>query len=56
MNFLFICIGPTSVGKSELAKALTLKLFQSIKSMIHFDMSEYTESHSVDRFISILSG
>ena len=48
--------GPTGVGKTELAKALALELFDSPKSMIRIDMSEYTESHSVSRLIGAPPG
>ncbi len=47
----FIFAGPTGVGKTELAKALAAGLFDSQKSLIRFDMSEYMEKHSVSRLI-----
>ena len=50
------CLGPTGVGKTELAKTLALELFDSTKSMIRIDMSEYTESHSVARLIGAPPG
>ena len=49
-------LGPTGVGKTELAKTLALELFDSTKSMIRIDMSEYTESHSVARLIGAPPG
>ncbi len=52
----FIFIGPTGVGKTELAKTLALELFDSTKSMIRIDMSEYTESHSIARLIGAPPG
>lgn len=47
----FLFLGPTGVGKTELAKALAVELFDSEKSMIRIDMSEYMEQHSVSRMI-----
>lgn len=47
----FLFLGPTGVGKTELAKALTQALFSSEKDMIRLDMSEYMEKHSVSRLI-----
>ena len=44
------------MGKTELAKTLALELFDSTKSMIRIDMSEYTESHSVARLIGAPPG
>ncbi|CAF0775838.1 unnamed protein product [Didymodactylos carnosus] len=52
----FLFLGPTGVGKTELAKALASELFDSTKSMIRIDMSEYTESHSVARLIGAPPG
>jgi ATP-dependent Clp protease ATP-binding subunit ClpB len=52
----FLFLGPTGVGKTELAKTLALELFDSAKSMIRIDMSEYTESHSVARLIGAPPG
>jgi len=50
-NAVFLFIGPTGVGKTELAKALAAALFGSERSMIRFDMSEFSESHSVSKLI-----
>lgn len=47
----FIFLGPTGVGKTELAKALASTLFNDEENMIRIDMSEYMESHSVARLI-----
>ncbi len=47
----FIFLGPTGVGKTELAKALAEFLFNDEKSLIRVDMSEYMESHSVAKII-----
>ncbi len=47
----FLFVGPTGVGKTELAKALAETLFNSEKAIIRIDMSEYTEQHSVARLI-----
>ncbi len=47
----FLFLGPTGVGKTELAKALAEALFDSEKSMIRIDMSEYMEKYSVSRLI-----
>ncbi len=49
-------LGPTGVGKTELAKTLALELFDSAKSIVRIDMSEYTESHSVARLIGAPPG
>lgn len=53
---VFIFIGPTGVGKTELAKALAEFLFGSEKDLIRLDMSEYTEKHSVARLIGAPPG
>ncbi|MGY3766955.1 AAA family ATPase [Vagococcus vulneris] len=47
----FLFIGPTGVGKTELAKQLSHELFGSVDHMIRFDMSEYMEKHSVSKLI-----
>ncbi len=47
----FLFVGPTGVGKTELAKQLALELFGAKDSMIRFDMSEYMEKHSVSKLI-----
>jgi ATP-dependent Clp protease ATP-binding subunit ClpB len=52
----FIFLGPTGVGKTELAKALAEALFDSEHNMIRIDMSEYMEKHSVSRLIGAPPG
>ncbi len=52
----FLFLGPTGVGKTELAKALAQALFDDEKSMIRLDMSEYMEKHSVSRLIGAPPG
>lgn len=47
----FLFLGPTGVGKTELAKALAEYLFDSEKAMVRIDMSEYMEKHSVSRLV-----
>jgi ATP-dependent Clp protease ATP-binding subunit ClpB len=47
----FIFLGPTGVGKTELAKALAEALFDTEENMIRIDMSEYMEKHAVSRLI-----
>lgn len=47
----FIFLGPTGVGKTEIAKSLAFELFDDERHMIRIDMSEYMESHSVARLI-----
>lgn len=48
---VFLFMGPTGVGKTELAKALASELFASEDQMIRLDMSEYMEAHSVSKLI-----
>jgi len=48
---VFLFVGPTGVGKTELAKALTQLLFNQSKTMIRLDMSEYMEKHAVSKLI-----
>ena len=52
----FIFLGPTGVGKTELAKALTEALFDSEENLIRIDMSEYMEKHSVSRLLGAPPG
>lgn len=52
----FIFLGPTGVGKTELAKTLSKALFDSEEAMIRIDMSEYMEKHSVARMIGAPPG
>lgn len=52
----FIFLGPTGVGKTELAKALSEALFDSEKNMVRIDMSEYMEKHSVSRLVGAPPG
>ena len=47
----FIFLGPTGVGKTEVARTLAYELFDDERHMIRIDMSEYMESHSVSRLI-----
>ncbi len=53
---VFLFLGPTGVGKTELAKALAEYLFGDEKSLIRFDMSEYMEKFSVSRLIGAPPG
>jgi ATP-dependent Clp protease ATP-binding subunit ClpB len=48
---VFLFVGPTGVGKTELAKALAVQLFSQEEAMIRIDLSEYMESHSVAKMI-----
>ncbi|HSX14057.1 MAG TPA: AAA family ATPase, partial [Chlamydiales bacterium] len=48
---VFLFVGPTGVGKTELAKALAVQLFNQEESLVRLDMSEYMEKHSVSRMI-----
>ena len=52
----FLFIGPTGVGKTELAKALAEFLFHSEKALVRIDMSEYMEKHTVARLIGAPPG
>ncbi|WP_173468233.1 ATP-dependent Clp protease ATP-binding subunit [Fibrobacter succinogenes] len=52
----FLFLGPTGVGKTELAKVLSKELFGSEDSLIRIDMSEYMEKHSVSRLIGAPPG
>eukprot|EP01119_Soliformovum_irregulare_P013267 TRINITY_DN3519_c0_g1_i1.p1 TRINITY_DN3519_c0_g1~~TRINITY_DN3519_c0_g1_i1.p1 ORF type:complete len:885 (+),score=322.13 TRINITY_DN3519_c0_g1_i1:72-2726(+) len=52
----FLFLGPTGVGKTELAKALAYELFDDTKHMVRIDMSEYMEQHSVARLIGAPPG
>ena len=52
----FLFLGPTGVGKTELAKALTSALFDDERSLIRIDMSEYMEKYSVSRLIGAPPG
>jgi len=53
---VFLFVGPTGVGKTELAKALADFLFDSDKALLRLDMSEYMEKHSVSRLIGAPPG
>jgi ATP-dependent Clp protease ATP-binding subunit ClpB len=48
---VFLFLGPTGVGKTELAKALAEQLFNKEEAMIRLDMSEYMEKHTVSKLI-----
>lgn len=52
----FLFVGPTGVGKTELAKQLAKQMFGTEKSMIRFDMSEYMEQYSVSKLIGSAPG
>lgn len=52
----FLFLGPTGVGKTELAKALAEALFDDEKNIVRIDMSEYMEKHSVSRLIGAPPG
>jgi ATP-dependent Clp protease ATP-binding subunit ClpB len=52
----FIFLGPTGVGKTELAKALAQALFDTEENMVRIDMSEYMERHTVSRLIGAPPG
>ena len=52
----FLFLGPTGVGKTELAKKLALELFNDEKHIVRIDMSEYMEKHSVSRLVGAPPG
>ncbi|MGL5873934.1 MAG: ATP-dependent chaperone ClpB [Xenococcaceae cyanobacterium] len=52
----FIFLGPTGVGKTELAKALAANLFDTEEALVRIDMSEYMEKHSVSRLMGAPPG
>src|SRR5271167_3365221 len=52
----FIFLGPTGVGKTELARALAQFLFDDERAMIRIDMSEYQEKHAVSRLVGAPPG
>ncbi|WP_082557210.1 ATP-dependent chaperone ClpB [Modestobacter sp. Leaf380] len=52
----FLFLGPTGVGKTELAKALAEFLFDDERAMVRIDMSEYSEKHSVSRLVGAPPG
>ena len=52
----FLFLGPTGVGKTELAKALAQFLFDDERAMVRIDMSEYSEKHSVSRLVGAPPG
>src|SRR5512133_1122599 len=52
----FLFLGPTGVGKTELAKSLAEFLFDDERAMIRIDMSEYSEKHSVARLVGAPPG
>ncbi len=52
----FLFMGPTGVGKTELAKSLAQNLFDNEQNMVRIDMSEYMEKHSVSRLIGAPPG
>ena len=52
----FIFLGPTGVGKTELARALAESLFDSEENIVRIDMSEYMEKHSVSRLVGAPPG
>jgi ATP-dependent Clp protease ATP-binding subunit ClpB len=52
----FIFLGPTGVGKTELAKTIAINLFDSVENIVRIDMSEYMEKHAVSRIIGAPPG
>ena len=52
----FLCLGPTGVGKTELARALAAFLFDDDRAMIRIDMSEYQERHTASRLVGAPPG
>src|SRR3989338_7168859 len=52
----FMFLGPTGVGKTELAKTLAEFMFNDEKSLVRYDMSEYMERHTVSKFIGSPAG
>jgi len=52
----FLFLGPTGVGKTELAKALAIELFDSEHALVRIDMSEYMEKHTVSRLVGAPPG
>src|SRR3989344_4053253 len=52
----FLLLGPTGVGKTELAKVLARTVYRSEKAMIRLDMSEFTEAHTADKLIGAPPG
>jgi hypothetical protein len=52
----FMFLGPTGVGKTELAKALAVYLFNTEDALVRLDMSEYMEKHSVSRLVGAPPG
>jgi ATP-dependent Clp protease ATP-binding subunit ClpB len=52
----FLCLGPTGVGKTELARALAQFLFDDERALIRIDMSEYQEKHTVSRLVGAPPG
>ena len=55
-NCSFLLLGPTGVGKTELAKALAFELFDDAEHMVRVDCSEYREAHSVQRLLGAPPG
>ncbi len=52
----FLLLGPTGVGKTELAKVLARTVYQTEKAMVRLDMSEFTEAHTADKLIGAPPG